>query len=145
MTHEDAGQYAAKHPKRTTCNPKIAEAVKQKVSDGRITCAAAFKIADKMNVPLAEVGVTIDLLESRIIKCQLGLFGYRPQKKIVKPAKFISPRLEEAIKKSLVNNRISCASAWNIANRFSIPRMDVSAACEKLKIKISSCQLGAFR
>ncbi len=37
-------------------------------------------------VALAEIGVTLDLLEIRIGKCQLGLFGYKPVSKAVAPA-----------------------------------------------------------
>lgn len=144
MTHKDAGHYAAKHPPDAKCNPQIAEAVKKKVLDNRITCVAAHKIAHELDVTPAEVGLTIDLLENRISKCQLGLFGYRPQKRIVKSAENVSPQLKKAIEKALVNNRISCASCWEIAQKFGLPKTNVSAACETLKIKIFSCQLGAF-
>ncbi len=68
MAHEDAGHYAAKHPKGTKLNLKIAEPVKQKISDGRITCADAHAIAHNLKVTPAAVGVTIDLLECRIGK-----------------------------------------------------------------------------
>ncbi|MBW2340693.1 MAG: hypothetical protein JRF50_10190 [Deltaproteobacteria bacterium] len=145
MTHEDAGHYSAKHATDTKLDPKIAEAIRLKAVDGRITCAAAHKIAGKLVISPADVGVAIDLLEMRIEKCQLGLFGYGAQKNAVKPAQGVSPELQEAIKASLVNNRISCLSCWEIAERFGIARIDVSAACEALQIRISSCQLGAFQ
>ncbi len=144
MTHKDAGHYAAKHPPNAKCNPQIAEALKKKVVDNKITCVAAHKIAHKLKVTPAEVGLTIDLLENRISKCQLGLFGYSPQKRIVKPAESVSPQLREAIKKALVNNRISCKSCWDIAPKFGIAKINVSAVCEALKVKICSCRLGAF-
>jgi alkyl sulfatase BDS1-like metallo-beta-lactamase superfamily hydrolase len=145
MTHEDAGHYAAKHSLDTRLDPKIAGAIKKKISEGKITCAAASKIADKLGVSPADVGVAIDLMEVRISRCQLGLFGYSPEQRIVKPAENVTLELEDMIRKSLVNNRLSCASAWGIARKMSIPKMSVSAACEALKIKISSCQLGSFR
>ena len=144
MAHEDAGHYAAKHPPEIKLNSQIAEAVKRKVLDGRITCAAAHKIARELDTPPAEVGVTVDLLEIRISKCQLGLYGYSPQKRIVKPAENVSPQLEKAINESLVNNCLLCLPCWEIAKRFGIARMNVSAACETLEVKISSCQLGCF-
>jgi hypothetical protein len=145
MTHQDAGHYRAKHPIDTELDPKIAEAITQKTTDGRITCAAAHKTAAKLYVSPADVGVAIDLLEIRIKKCQLGLFGYGAQKNAVKPAQRVSPELQDAIKASLVNNRISCLSCWEIAERFGIDRIDISAACEALHVRISSCQLGAFQ
>ncbi|MCJ7776028.1 MAG: hypothetical protein MUP08_06535, partial [Desulfobulbaceae bacterium] len=84
MTHEDAGHYAKKHSAERNVKPEITEAVKQKASDGAISCAAAHKIAVDLGVPPEEIGVGIDLLELRIAKCQLGLYGYRPEKKVVK-------------------------------------------------------------
>jgi len=145
MTHQDAGHYRAKHATDTKLDPKIAEAIKQKTEDGKITCASAHKISGKLNISPADVGVAIDLLEMRLKKCQLGLFGYGAKKNAVKPAQRVSPELEEAIKSSLVNNRISCLSCWEIAERIGIAKIDVSAACETLQARISSCQLGAFQ
>jgi len=144
MTHEDAGHYAAKHAAGTISDPAIAEAVKGKIQGDSITCAAVHKIAADLNATPAEVGVVADLLEARLSKCQMGLFGYKPERRIVKPAKEVSPELEGAIKKSLVDGRITCLSCWAIAKEFGIAKMDVASACEKLNIKIVSCQLGAF-
>ncbi|MBW2615157.1 MAG: hypothetical protein JRD02_03140 [Deltaproteobacteria bacterium] len=144
MTHEDRGHYAKKHPADREVNKKVAEAVKKRTSNGKISCAEAFKIADDSNVQPAEVGFTIDFLETRIVKCQLGLFGHSPEKSIVKPAKAVSSALEEAIRERLVNGRLSCKAAWDIAEKSGIPKMGVSSACETLEIKINSCQLGSF-
>lgn len=145
MTHEDAGHYSAKHSPDTKLDPSIAEEIKGKAVDGSITCAAAHKIAGELGVSPAEVGVAIDLLEIRISRCQLGLFGYGPENKAVKPAQSVAPELAEAIKGTLVSNRITCLACWEIAERLGVARMDVSAACETLEVKISSCQLGSFR
>lgn len=145
MTHEDAGHYRLKHPSETKLNPRIAEAVRQNAANNRISCASAHKIADETDTTPAEVGVVLDLLEMRITNCQLGLFGHSPQKKAVKSSETVSPELEKAIRNTLKDNRISCLSCWRIAARFDIARMDVSAACEALEVKIGPCQLGAFR
>jgi hypothetical protein len=74
----------------------------------------------------------------------LGLFGYRPGKKAIKPKSPQSRDLEEAIHLALVEKKLSCRAAWDIAHRFNVPKMAVSAACEALNIKIKPCQLGAF-
>ena len=145
MTHEDAGHYRLKHTSQTELDHRIAEAVKRKARNNRISCASAHKIADEFDTTPAQVGVALDLLEMRITNCQLGLFGHSPETKVVKPSESVPPEIEEAIKRSLVNNRISCLSCWEIAARFAIARMDVSAACEALELKINACQLGAFR
>ena len=145
MTHEDAGHYRLKHPSDTKLNPRIAEAVKRKATNNKISCASAHEIADEFDTTPAEIGVALDLLEMRIINCQLGLFGHSPEKKAVKSSETVSPELEKAIHNSLEDNRISCLSCWEIAARLDIARMDVSAACEALDLKIGPCQLGAFR
>jgi hypothetical protein len=89
--------------------------------------------------------LTIDTLETKLTKCQLGLFGHGPQKMLVRPADRVSPELEDAIRQSLVQDKLPCKAAWDIAEKFGLRKMEVSAACEALKVKISSCQLGTFR
>jgi hypothetical protein len=123
---------------------EIARAVTEKTREGQLTCAAAHSIAERMNVPPEEVGYTADALGVKIGKCQLGLFGYGQQKKAIVPAAEIPPALKEAIESSVVNGRLGCAASWKIAEELRLPRMDVSSACEAMKIKISACQLGAF-
>jgi len=145
MPHEFAGRYKAKHPEGTQPAPHITEALNPKVKDGRISCAAAHHIAQELNEPPERVGQTADLLEFRISKCQLGLFGYGSKDNKVAPAKQIEPSLEKAIKNALQeDNRLSCISIWKIAETLDCKRMEVSAACEMLKIKICACQIGAF-
>ena len=144
MTHEDAGHYAAKHPKGVEADPKVAEQIRQKLADNHITCAAALEIAAKLSVTPAQVGMTIDLLEARITKCQLGLYGYSPQKNIVKPADSVSSDLKNAIETGLIDGRISCERCWDIASQQGLKKIEVASACEALGIKIKPCQLGAF-
>ena len=144
MTHKDKGGYAKKRSPELKLIPAIAEAVKQGVSDGKISCTASFKVAGKLKVTPGEVGATIDLLEIPIIKCQLGLFGYDPPDKGVTAAETVSPAMEAAIRESLVKGKLPCASSWEIAAKFKIAKREISSACEALKIKISSCQLGTF-
>ena len=144
MSHQDAGHYAKKHPQDRKPKPEIAQAVKQKASNGEISCAAAHRIAEDTKTPPLEIGFTMDCLEIRLTNCQLGLFGYRPQKSVVKPAENVSDALGAAIRRSLVKGRLSCKTAWEIAQRQGLSKMEISSACETLKIKISPCQLGAF-
>ncbi len=137
-----------KHKEKNTSSRKpreeIVRAVTEKAREGQITCAAAHAISERMNVPPEEVGYAADVLGVRITKCQLGLFGYGPEKKKVGPAPEVSSGLRQAIERSVINGRLACADAWRIAGELHVPRMEVSSACEAMKIKISSCQLGAF-
>jgi hypothetical protein len=145
MTHEDAGHYAAKHNEVTQLNKQISAQVKAKAVDGRISCSLAHKIAADLEVEPADVGITIDLLEVRITKCQLGLFGHGSQRKSLTSALSVDQELQRAIKSSLVNDRLPCASAWEIGSKFGLRRKKVAEACEQLKIKISTCRLVAFK
>jgi hypothetical protein len=144
MTRENESHYGKKHPAGTTPDARIANAVRSRASEGRLACTVAFQIAQELSVQSVEVGRTADLLEVRIIKCQLGLFGYDPPKRIVNPAPSVDPLLGKAIHAGLVNDRLPCATAFSLAERFSIPRMTVSSACETLGIRVTACQLGAF-
>ena len=144
MTHKDKTNYAKKHSPELKLNPTIAEAVKQAASDDKISCAAAFKVAGKLKVTSGEVGVTLDLLEIPVVKCQLGLFGYGPSKKGVIAAETVYPALEEAIRSSLVKEKLPCASAWEVAVKLNITKREIASACEALKVKISFCLLGTF-
>jgi hypothetical protein len=144
MTHADADRYAAKHPEGRILNKKIAAAVRKRAANEEINCADASAIAENFRADMLEVGVTIDLLEIRLRRCQLGLFGYSQKKGVIEPAVKVSTKLEKAIRGALAEGRLSCLAAWKIADGMGIARMDVSSACEALKIKIKPCQLGAF-
>jgi hypothetical protein len=144
MTHSDAGRYSAKHAPGGSPDEKIAGAVREKAAKGALPCAEAERIGAALGVKLEEVGRTLDLLELRIGRCQLGLFGYGPERKAVHPAESVAPDLGEAIRGRLADGRLPCKAAWEIAAELGITRMGVSAACETQKIRIKPCQLGAF-
>lgn len=125
-------------------DPLLQDALLKRAAGGKLPCAVAFDVAMRLGVLPDAIGRAADLLEVRLVKCQLGLFGYRPKKSIVKPAESVVPELEKAVLAGLVNNRLPCKSAWDIARKFGIHKMKVSAACDAMKIKIRPCQLGAF-
>lgn len=53
-------------------------------------------------------------------------------------------KIEERVKDVSREKRITCAEAWSIAEELNVPRKVVGDACNELKIKIHSCQLGCF-
>ncbi len=140
MTHEDAGHYAEKHP-GAELDEKIALRLKEKIVNDSITCAEAHKIARDLNIHPSNVGVAIDLLEIHIKKCQLGLFGHGTDKT---SAVEVSSEILKAIEAGLVNDRLPCTAAWDISKKLKVSKIAITAACEKMKIKISSCQLRTF-
>ena len=144
MTHEDKGHFGKKHPPEQELDKDIKNKLKGYISKGEVSCAAAHRIATELSVPPSEVGTAVDLLELSIVSCQLGLYGYRPEKKIVKPAEEVPDELEKLIRQSRVNGKIPCREVWRIASEKGLKKMDVSAACDKIGVKIKPCQLGAF-
>ncbi len=147
MAHEDAGKYAAKHPSGTTLNEQIAEAIREKSSGGKLGCAMGEKISKELTVGIPEVGITADLLEMKIKECQLGLFGWgkKPSHgKDIQAADSVSIEIKSALEKAAVNGMVTCAALWTIADRLGVKRKVVSTACETLRLKIRSCQLGTF-
>ncbi len=144
MTHKDSGNYGKKR-EGIPLNEKIANKIKEKLQENKISCAQAHSIAEELDIKPAEVGATIDLLEIRINKCQLGLFGYENKKNIPPLTEKVGPDIESAIKSSLSGGKLKCIDAWNIARKFNITRPMMAAICESMKIKISECQLGAFK
>lgn len=144
MKHAKGQKFSEKHGSGVKIDPAIKAEIEKKAGAGELACAAAFQIADALGLPPADVGKTLDLLELKINKCQLGLFGYKPDKKAVKPQKPASQQMEDAVRNALVDGKLACRDAWSIARRFNVPKMSVSAVCEALAIKIKPCQLGAF-
>ena len=144
MIRENTSKYAAKHPAGTVVDEAIATALQPETVNKRLTCKAAHQVAERLGVPPAEVGRTADLLEYRIVECQMGLFGYFPDKTIVQPANEVSEDLRDRLLELTVNGKIDCLSCWGIADLLGVSRVSVAAACEAIDIKIAHCQLGAF-
>ncbi len=147
MRHHHAAERHAKVISRLlseTADPILRDALMKRSSEGRLPCAFAFQVADELCVSPDVVGQAADVMELHLVKCQLGLFGYHPEKKIVKPATSVEPDLEETILAGLVNERLPCRTAWEISEQLGIQKMKVSAACDAMDVKIKPCQLGAF-
>ncbi|MBW2194312.1 MAG: hypothetical protein JRD47_00175 [Deltaproteobacteria bacterium] len=144
MTHEDAGHYARKHGPKAVVNTATRDMLSIRAIKGKLPCAVAFKVAKDLGRSPKDVGRTADLMELRLVKCQLGLFGYYPQKSILKPLSSVNTDLEKVILEELKDNRLPCKKAWEIAKRFGVHKIKLGSACNALEIKIAPCQLGAF-
>ncbi len=144
MRRQNGQKFADKHESDAQIDARIKDALVEHTKNNELPCAVAFKIAGILEVSAAEVGKTADLMEMTLVKCQLGLFGYKPAKKIVKPKAPANQDLENIIRESLTDGYLSCQKAWKIASSRSLTKMSVSAVCEHLGIKIKPCQLGAF-
>ena len=144
MSKPEGYSFTDKHPKDIQIDPRITQAIQNKTQNERMGCAAAHRLARELAVPPAEVGVALDLLNYKITRCQLGLFGYQPAAKPVHPASFVAPELAKALEQAVNSRTISCAACWAIADACKLPRGSVANACEALGLKIRPCQLGAF-
>lgn len=144
MSKEHQEGYAGKHPEAALLEEKVASALRKKMKNGRITCAAAHGVAKALERSPSDIGMAIDLMDARLMRCQLGLFGYMPEKRIVAKADRWDATLEKDIREALQDGRLPCTEAWAIARRLKVPRLTVANVCEALDIKIRPCQLGAF-
>jgi hypothetical protein len=126
---------------------KIEAAVLEGAHEGELRCAEAFRIARDLGARPLAVGQTADAAQVRLIRCQLGLFGYGEQKTAMESlggAETVAPELAQAIREGLVLDKLPCAVAWSLARRFKISKIDVANAAEALGVRIWQCQLGAF-
>jgi hypothetical protein len=131
----------------TKVTPVLAKALADAAADGKVACADLEDVARSLGLPPAEVGAAMDALELSIVKCQLGLFGFgtsRPHGGVAMPAPEVPDDLEREIRAALVDGRLPCLAAWEIADRRGVGRIEIGEACEALQIKVKPCQLGAF-
>jgi len=56
----------------------------------------------------------------------------------------IGKALEEEMRASLVNGKLPCAVAFQIAKKLRVSPKQVGDAANRLSVKIASCQLGCF-
>ena len=144
MDLQNDKRFVEKHGPDAQPDRVIKNELLKRTHKNEVPCAVAFEIAKALQVSPESVGMTADLMNCRLVKCQLGLFGYQPKKKIVTPQHTVTEDVRNAISEALVQGRLSCKSAWDIATRFNVHKMKVSGACEAMGVKIKHCQLGAF-
>ena len=125
----------------------LAEKIRSSTVNGRLPCPIAFRIAAELGITPLEVGRKAKQMEIKISRCQLGLFGYDDlgKRSVVVPMKDVPEKLKAEIKAHLVDGRLPCKAAWEIAKELKTGKVQVAGAAEALGIKISSCQLGCFK
>ncbi len=156
-------------PNAEVTSETIAQAIDERLDDGKLPCAEAFAIAEAQEMKPRLVGQTADALQVRLCRCQLGLFGYPgktgwdiPHLVADEPvtAQPVPEGLEAAIREvagvadvhdpsaqrfvEASEGRLSCAQVWDLAARFNVPKMLVGYVVDQLGIRIVACQLGAF-
>lgn len=137
-------KYAAKHPLGSKPDPAIAAALDAAAVSERVSCSRAHQLAESLHVSPGEIGKTMDLLELRIVECQMGIFGYQPEKKVLVAAEVVSEELRDLLMEAAPDGYVSCVTCWSLASGLGMEKEAVAAACERLGLKIKPCQLGAF-
>ncbi|MBN1685415.1 MAG: hypothetical protein JW852_02115 [Spirochaetales bacterium] len=117
--------------------------------DGQLTCEATHRVAASLGTKPLDIGKHANRFDIRITKCQLGLFGYAPQKgmpgyKLVKELDTLPEPVSTSVKEAAVQGKISCLKLWRIAEQHGVTRPDMGNIVETLKIKVRPCQLGCF-
>jgi hypothetical protein len=56
----------------------------------------------------------------------------------------MTENLDKKIQASLVNGKLPCPVAFQIAKEFKVTPKEIGDACNRLGIKVRSCQLGCF-
>lgn len=51
----------------------------------------------------------------------------------------------EAVRENARDGRLDCEEALSLARKFGVSPEQIGKACDRLKIRISRCQLGCFK
>ncbi len=144
MAREDEGNYGGKHSDEIEINPEIAERIWKYGNEKSIDCIIAHKIAQELDLQPEEIGETLDLMEFKITKCQIGLFGYGAEGKKIKILDDVPEDLEKSLKKRAPDGSLSCLDIWKAAAESNVSRLSAACGAETPGFKIKECQLGAF-
>lgn len=56
----------------------------------------------------------------------------------------MSAELEKKIMESLVDGKLPCPAAFKIAREMKVTTGEIGETCNRLRLKVSACQLGCF-
>jgi hypothetical protein len=75
MTLGKSKKFADKHGPHAKPDSLIQAEILKYGKNNELPCAVAFEIAKKLRIAVDLVGITADLIDFRLVKCQWGLFG----------------------------------------------------------------------
>jgi len=86
------------------------------------------------------------VLEPDILKFSSGISkkSYECSIKFHERGFKMNNKIAAEIKKKVVNGRLPCPVAREIAQRLSVPYREVGKTADELKVKIARCELGCF-
>ena len=135
-------------PSGTPADSRTLEAVGAVLVEGKLPCARAHAVARELGMTPKAVGEAADQLGVRLARCQLGFFGY-PNKKGFDSSDAATRPVPEGLAEAIEASRneagdVACATLWEIAAQFRVPRMLVGYVADQHCIHVTPCQLGAF-
>jgi len=116
--------------------------------EDQLPCALAHKLAREWGVTPEALGAAAKEAGIRIIRCQMGLFGFGPKGtpsyRVVQPADHVPEALSVEIQAALIDGRLPCRVAWELGRRHGLAYRRIGDVLEALGIKVRPCQLGQF-
>ncbi len=106
-------------------------------SEGKLTCADAYKISAKTKIPIGKVGNKAKEMNIRISECGLGQFGKLEKGEYSKEAyERLKPFLNEG-------NKLTCKDARGVAGGIGLQA--IRGTLENKNIDVTFCELGCFK
>ena len=116
--------------------------------EDQLPCSLLHNLAREWGVMPEALGSAAREAGIRIIRCQMGLFGFGPKGtpsyRVVQPAEDIPEAISLEAQAALVNGRLPCRAAWELGRRHGLPYRQIGNVLEALKIRVKPCQLGHF-
>jgi len=106
-------------------------------SEGKLTCADAYKISAKTKIPIGEVGNKAKEINIRISECGLGQFGKLEKGEYSKEA---YERLKTFLNE---DNKLTCKDARGAAGGIGLKA--IRGTLENKNIDVTFCELGCFK
>lgn len=114
----------------------------------QLSCALAHKLALEWGVMPEALGAAARGAGIRIIRCQMGLFGFGPKGtpgyRVVQPADHVPEALAVEVQAALIDGRLPCRVAWEWGRQHGLAYRRIGDVLEALGIKVKPCQLGQF-
>ena len=116
----------------------LKEAIKEALnSEGKLSCASAYKVAARTKTPIGEVGKTAKEMGIRITDCGLGQFGKLEKGEY---SKVVYDRLKPYLNN---DNKVVCKVAREAAKGVGLKT--VRGTLEVKNIDVTHCELGCFK
>ncbi len=125
-------------------NPILDTEIQASLINGRLPCAVAFTLTEKLDVASRMVGDKANELKIRIINCQLGCFAVEKATRPGLDDMEITSALAEGLQAAMINQQLPCSAAFEVAGKLKVSRKQVGDATTKLNIRLINCQLGCF-